>query len=136
MAERPAVARPREGGDPGLPTVTDRLALDSRLRGNARSSWHFSPTFIRLIWHDAAAADVDPVGLQRAVRLLHRADDRDVRARLELAALADHVLLDLQVLRDHDLLLAVLVFHHHHLAVHRADRSVDRGVGHGAAGLH
>src|SRR5215831_872262 len=41
--------------------------------------------------HDAVAADIDPFGLERAVRLLRRADDIDIGARLELVLAADHI---------------------------------------------
>ena len=39
----------------------------------------------QLLRHHVAAPDIDAVGFQRAVRLLHRAHDRDMRARLEFA---------------------------------------------------
>ena len=42
-----------------------------------------------LLRYHLAAPDIDAVGLQRAIRLLYRAHDRDMRARLELALVAD-----------------------------------------------
>src|SRR5215468_3418766 len=67
--------------------------------------------------HDALAPDIDPCGLERPVRLLRRGDDIDVGARLELVLAADDVGADHGVGTDDDLLLAVLVLDHDHLAV-------------------
>src|SRR5215813_7310471 len=81
--------------------------------------------------HDAVAADIDPFGLERAVRLLRRADNIDIGARLELVLAADHISADHGVGADDDLLLAVLVLDHDHLAVDARHRGVHRGIGHG-----
>src|SRR6266481_1868629 len=81
--------------------------------------------------HNAVAADIDPFGLERAVRLLRRADDIDIGARLELVLAADHIGADHGLGADDDLLLAVLVLDHDHLAVDARHGGVDRGIGHG-----
>ena len=72
-----SAARPREGGDP------EKQALDSRFRGNERSMSHIGgatprPTFTR--------ADIEG-----AVRLRHRGNDEDFRARLQLGLVARHI---------------------------------------------
>ena len=85
-----------------------------------------------LLRHHLAAPDIDAVGLQRAVRLLQRAHDRDMRARLELVLVADRISVNDRVGRHHDLLLAALVFDHHHPAVDARHRLIDGAIGHGA----
>src|SRR6267378_4618718 len=79
-----------------------------------------------LLRHDAVAADVDAVRLQRAVRLPGRGEHGEARARLEVAFASDLVTDDGHARRDHDLLLAVLVFHHHRRAIDARDRKSTR----------
>src|SRR5450830_2049263 len=72
------------------------------------------PTFRdhALLRHHLAAADIDAVGLQRTIRLLQRTHDGNMRARLELGFITDHIGADDGVGRHHDLLLASLIFDH------------------------
>src|SRR6516164_8965372 len=79
----------------------------------ARKSCAANPS--HALWHDTVAADIDPCGLECAVRLLRGADDIDIGTRLELVLAADHVGADHGVGADDDLLLAVLVLDHDHL---------------------
>src|SRR5262249_14738508 len=82
-----------------------------------------------------AAADIDVLGHDRAVRLLLRLHDDDLRARLELVLVARRDRRDNGVGTDDHLLLTLLVFHGERLAVLAGDLGADEGVGHGAAGL-
>ena len=86
----------------------------------------------RLLRHHLAAPDIDAVSLQRTIRLFQRADDGDMGARLELALVAHRIAEDAGIGRHYDLLLAALVFDHHHLAVDAAHRLIDGTIGHGA----
>src|SRR6185437_12936775 len=67
-----------------------------------------------------------------AIRLLYRTHDRDMRARLELALVANHVRADDGVVRDDDLLLATLVFDGHRGPVNALHGLIDRAIGHSA----
>src|SRR6267378_1928708 len=75
----------------------------------------------QLLRHDAVAADVDAVRLQRAVRLPGRGEHREPRARLEVALAADLVTDDRRARRNGDLLLAVLVFDYDRRAIDARD---------------
>src|SRR5216683_6951 len=82
--------------------------------------------------NDAVAADIDPRGFERPVRLFHRVDDIDAGARLELALLPELVADDRRARRHDELLLAVLVLHGDDLPVDARDRRGGGAVGHGA----
>src|SRR5215216_5820442 len=66
---------------------------------------------------DAVAADIDAGRFQRAVVLLHRAEDDDLGARLQFGLVAGDEGDDRRTLRHQDLLLAVLVLDQDVLAV-------------------
>src|SRR5262249_36990203 len=83
--------------------------------------------------HDAVATDVHARGLQRAVGLLDRTEDRNSRAGLELTAVAGHIGAEGGLRWNDDFLLAILVPDHDFLATHAGNRAVDGRVGHGAA---
>src|SRR3569832_1570425 len=118
--------------------VTDMRA---RLACDAASAGAYSPprAIARVgrektgsIRDDAAAADIDAVGFPRAVELALCPQDRDLRADLQLAALADGISENARARRNDDALLAVLVLDRHHLPVDAGARVGDGGVGHGA----
>src|SRR6516164_11855539 len=106
-----------------------RAARRTRRRAAAARKSRAAKSTTPALWHDAVAADIDPFGLERAVRLLRRADDIDIGARLELVLAADHIGADHGVRADDDLLLAVL--DHDNLAVDARHRGVHGGIGHG-----
>src|ERR1700686_3802327 len=85
-----------------------RAARRTRLRAAAARRSH-GISFERLLRHDAVAADIDPPGLEGAVRLLHRGRHGDGGAGLELTGIADFVAHDRHIGTHDDLLLAVLV---------------------------
>ncbi len=85
-----------------------------------------------LLRHHVAAANIDAIGRERAVRLLLRAQNCDMRAGLQLALVADRIGEDDSLRRHHDLLLAALILDREHLTVDAGDGLIDRAVGHGA----
>src|SRR5258708_34218014 len=83
---------------------------------------------------DAVAADIDPIGVHRAVVFLHGAEDDDPCACFQFGLVARDECHDRRARRHHDFLFAVLVFHQDVLAVGALDRLGDGGIGHGRVG--
>src|SRR5450631_960947 len=130
---RRAANRPRRSG---RPSPTHPLLSMPHLSSPRQSSTLPVPAVPNqslLLRHDAIAADVDAVCLQRAVRLLGCCEHGEPRAHLEIVLVADLVTDDWCVRRNDDLLLAVLVFDHHRRAIDARDRCAGgRAIGHGA----
>src|SRR5258707_15542943 len=82
---------------------------------------------------DSVAADIDAVGFEQTVVLLHRAEDDDLGAGLQFGLVAGDEGDDRRIRRHHHFLLAVLVLAQNVLAVGALDGLGDGGVGHGAA---
>src|SRR5260370_1773135 len=88
----------------------------------------------RSVRNYAVKADIDAVGLERAIRLLGRGVDADGGARLERARVAHLILNDGRARRDQELLLAALVLDHYGQAVDTGHRVAGLTVRHGAVG--
>src|SRR6516165_1825380 len=83
---------------------------------------------------EAAAADRDRGGFERAVVLFGGAGDEDLGAGLELVLAAGDVGHDHRVGRDDDLLFPLLVLERDLVAAHAFHHLCHGGVGHGAVG--
>src|ERR1039457_3411332 len=105
----------------------------------ASAAAHSAPNIIRAImtvslhrWR-AGAADIERLRHHRAIRLLFRRHDDDRRAGFELVFVSGRDRGDHRLWRDHNLLLAVLVFHRQRFAILSSHHVRHISIGHGAA---